>query len=268
MNDPEIPEDRIESGLNVLLGLLDQFNVKATFFVLGRVADHYPHIIKKIADKKHDIGTHGYNHELLYDQTPETFEKDLLRSLESIEKACGLKVTKYRAPSYSITMESKWALDILVKHGIKIDSSIMPSVNSRFGIRNMPARPYKITFDDDRYLLEVPPTIIRLPGKKLPISSGIAFRFFPLVLIRFAFRKYHQKNLIPMVIVHTWEFDVGQPVLEVGRKGKFIHYHGISNTFSNLSEIISSYHILTLQDADPLVVTKSIHYKSIGLNND
>jgi polysaccharide deacetylase family protein (PEP-CTERM system associated) len=260
----EIPEDRIDKGLLILLDLLNAYNVKATFFILGRVAENHPDIIKEIAGKGHDIGTHGYSHELIYNMTPAEFENDLVRSKELLERNSGLPVTKYRAPSYSITSKSLWALELLVKNGITTDSSIMPSVNKRFGIPNMPTEPYKITFGKGLSdLLEVPPTILSVAGKKIPISSGIAFRIFPLFLIRHAFKKYHRKNIDPMVIIHNWELDLEQPVLNAGLKGKIIHYQGLHKTASNLKNILSEYQISNFHNFDRNSVNKSLTFQSI-----
>jgi polysaccharide deacetylase family protein (PEP-CTERM system associated) len=264
-NNHEIPEDRIDKGLLVLLDILNDYNVKATFFILGRVAEKHPEAIKEIAGKGHDIGTHGYSHQLIYDMTPAEFENDLVRSKDILEKNSGLPVTKYRAPSYSITSRSLWALEILVKNGITTDSSIMPSVNKRFGIPDMPAEPYKITFGEGiSDLLEVPPTILSVAGKKIPISSGITFRIFPLFLIRYAFKKYHCKTIDPMVIIHNWEFDLEQPVLNAGLKGKIIHYYGLHKTASNLKSILSEYQISNFQNFDRTSVNKVLPFETIN----
>jgi polysaccharide deacetylase family protein (PEP-CTERM system associated) len=260
----EFPEDRIEKGLNALLDLLNAFKVKVTFFVLGRVAEKYPDTIKKIALQGHDIGTHGYSHKLIYDNTPAEFENDLVRSIKILESNTGFKVTKYRAPSYSITSRSLWALEILVKNGITIDSSIMPSVNKRFGISNMPTEPYKITFGTGiPELLEIPPTVITIAGKMIPISSGIAFRLFPLFLIRHAFKNYHGRKVDPMIIIHNWEMDTEQPVLKAGLKGKIIHYYGLHKTSSKLQNILSSYQVLSLKNFNKSSVLKVLPFESI-----
>jgi polysaccharide deacetylase family protein (PEP-CTERM system associated) len=116
--------DRIEESVNIILNILVKYNTKATFFVLGRVAEKYPDIIKLISNKGHDIGTHGHNHKLVYNHSKEEFETDLKKSISAISNITGKRVNKYRAPSYSINRRSLWALEVLVKNGIKIDSRI------------------------------------------------------------------------------------------------------------------------------------------------
>lgn len=218
--------DRINIGLNYFLELLKKYDQKATFFVLGRVAENHPYLIPKLVDEGHSIGTHGYNHELVYNQNQEEFELDLVMSLEIISKQAGTDVIAYRAPSYSITSNALWSLDILRSNGIIIDSSISPASNSRFGILGAPEQVYSIETSHG-FIKEFPPNVIKL-GKNVPITSGFGFRFFPLWVVNRCVKKFEKEDVNSMFIFHNWEMDEEQPFLKAGKGPELIHYYGIS----------------------------------------
>ncbi|MGK0137615.1 MAG: polysaccharide deacetylase family protein (PEP-CTERM system associated) [Algoriphagus sp.] len=238
--DKPLPnEDRIYDGLNDFLELLDRYEQKATFFVLGRVAVKFPELVPSLVEKGHQIGTHGYNHELVYNQSPEEFEHDLLDSLSVLSRQAGYNIVAYRAPSYSITRRSLWAIDILRKNGIVLDSSISPASNSRFGIPNAPEKPYCIETDYGP-LLEYPPNIIKL-GKNLPITSGFGFRLFPLWLINRSVKKFEANGTHSMFIFHNWEMDVHQPKIKAGKIPEIIHYYGVKGMQAKVGALLQKH---------------------------
>ena len=239
--------DRISVGVKRILLLLEKYSATATFFVLGRVALKYPEIILLISEKGHEIGTHGFAHKLIYQQTPIEFENDLVRSIKILEKILGRAINSYRAPSYSITKNSLWALEILAKNGIKYDSSIVPTSNSRFGIRNAPSYPYKILLSESNSeLIEFPPTVIKIMGKFLPVSSGFAFRLFPTWIIKNLFIKLIQSGSLPMIIMHNWEVDNDHPRVKAGLKGQLIHYHNINKAETKLEFFLQNFSLVPL----------------------
>lgn len=237
-------DDRIEVSVNILLRILEQFKIKATFFVLGRVAEKYPEIIRKISINGHEIGTHGFGHNPIYHQSEKEFEEDLIKSITILESITGKKVIFYRAPSYSITNQTLWALEILKKNGIRIDSSIVPTLNSRFGIKNSPQEPYIIELlHKNSQIIEFPPNVINIFNKCIPISSGFAFRMFPQVIIDRYFEKCNKFGNKPMIIIHNWEVDINHPRVNPGIKGSLIHYYNLKNVISKLLFFFSKYNI-------------------------
>lgn len=255
--NPLPEDDRIMSGLGAFLELLETYGQSATFFVLGRVAQKYPDIVPMLVDKGHAIGTHGYNHELVYKQSPEEFEKDLNESLEVLSRQSGSDVTAYRAPSYSITSKSLWSIDLLRKNGITTDSSISPAANNRFGIAGAPEQPYRIETEFGA-LQELPPNVLELLGKKLPVTSGIGFRLFPNWVVRQAIRSFERRGVHTMFIFHNWELDRNQPIIQAGWKPNFIHYHGIKGMKANVEALLQRYQFHPLPEMSANLTTYRI----------
>ena len=247
-NPKTVFEDRIDISIDIILDLLGKYQTKATFFVLGRVADKFPDIVRKIADEGHDIGSHGYDHVLIYDQTPEEFENDLQKSLKALEYITKNRIETYRAPSYSITRKSLWALEILEKNGIKIDSSIIPSQNSRFGIDTAPAEPFWIDFGGSKgHIFEIPPTTFKILGRRIPLCSGFFFRIIPYWLIDTVFQKKIKQAVPSMLILHNWEIDTHHPRINAGIKACLIHYFGLAKTEKKLIKLLEKYYHNPLQ---------------------
>lgn len=240
--------DRIDNSTDRLLEILNDFDAKGTFFILGRVAQKYPGVVRKIAENGHEIGTHGYAHKLVYNQTPVEFEKDLIKSIKILEEIVHQPIETYRAPSYSITKESLWALEILAKNGIKLDSSIMSARNNRFGIKNAPAYPYEIELPDNSKTISIfPPTTFNILGKSLPASSGFAFRLFPKIMIKEIFKKRLKKNIPPIIVLHNWEIDRNHPKVKVNLKGKLIHYYNINKIEKKLEFFLKRYEFVSFK---------------------
>ena len=184
------------------LDLLSKTGNKATFFVLGTVAEHYPDIVKEILNKGHEVATHGYSHKLVYDMRPEEFEDDLKISLEHLNRAgCG-RILGYRAPYWSITRRSLWALEILSKLSFKYDSSIFPIKRGLYGIPDAPTHPHKVS----EGLWEFPPATIRFLGINLPIAGGGYLRLMPYKLVSRAIRKSISKH-VRVFYFHPYELD-------------------------------------------------------------
>lgn len=237
--NPIPSDDRIEKQIDLLLNYLSSKNIYCHFFVLGRLAEKYPDTIRKISQSGHEIGTHGYNHILVYNQSETEFEHDLRKSIDIIEGIINKKVTSYRAPSYSITQDSLWALPILFKNGIKYDSSIVPTKNKRFGIKHALREPYTIVFEGGEKLMELPPNTIEFGSHSLPLSSGFAFRLFPSIIVIKLFKRFFETlNIQPQIILHNWEFDMDHPRLNVPLKKRIIHYFNLSRVISKLNRII------------------------------
>jgi polysaccharide deacetylase family protein (PEP-CTERM system associated) len=231
---------RVVANTHRILHLLAEYNVRATFFVLGWVADRYPDLVKEIATGGHEIATHGYWHELIYRQTPDEFAADLRQSLEAIGRAfAGCKPAGYRAPAFSITKQSLWALDVLRDHGITYDSSIFPlAAHDRYGIYNANRFANKM----DSGLWEFPVSTIRLGKQNWPVAGGGYFRLLPLWITRGAIRHLNGQERPAVIYLHPWEFDPEQPRIPgASLLSRFRHYVNLGKTESRLRALLKEF---------------------------
>lgn len=230
-------EDRIVNSTRTVLDILDSGNTKATFFVLGHVADLHPELVEEIHGRGHEVGTHGRNHEFIYKQTPEEFESDLTSSLDKLESITGQRPVSYRAPYFSITKDSLWALNILARQGIRFDSSIFPVVNYRYGIPGSPRLPYKT----DEGIIEVPVSTFPLGKTNVPCGGGIYFRFFTYAALKHIYRIMNNRGEQLTIYLHPWEFDPDQPVVPMKRSLKLRHYWALRKTGRRLAKMIHDF---------------------------
>ena len=206
-------ESRVVANTYRILDLLERHHVQATFFVLGWVAERHPRLVREIHRRGHKIGSHTYWHRLIYQQSPEQFREDLKRSKDVLEQATGERVIAFRAPSFSITGQSRWALEILAEQGFRIDSSIFPTYHYRYGIPDAEPGIHEIATSAGS-LWEFPPSVVRLAGLNIPVSGGCYFRLYPLRLTRRLLSIVNHKHRRPFVFyVHPWELDPEQPRL-------------------------------------------------------
>ncbi|MFX0134631.1 MAG: XrtA system polysaccharide deacetylase [Candidatus Hodarchaeota archaeon] len=231
-------ENRVERSTSRILALLAERDVKATFFVLGYVAEKCPNLVKKIHKDGHEVATHGYSHQLLYKQSPKEFSEHLRKSIYILEKLIGQKVLSHRASSFTIMENTLWALDILEEQGIMYDSSIFPVKNFFYGMHKAPRFPYKIK---GKKIFEFPPSTIRLLGKNVPFSGGFYLRFFPYQFIKRSIKKINKIGKPAMIYIHPWEIDVEQPRLNLSFKWKFIRYHSLAHTEKKLRTLIQEF---------------------------
>ena len=231
-------ESRVEQSTDRMLAILDEASVRGTFFVLGWVAERYPRLLRRIVAAGHEIGSHGYWHQLIYELQPEEYARDLQNSIDAIVSACGIRPTLYRAPSFSITSKSLWALDILVEHGFEVDSSIFPiRGHDRYGI---PSAQKKIHWFEASggQLREFPPTIASLFGMSIPVGGGY-FRLLPCAITLRAIASVQRRGHPAMFYVHPWEIDPGQPLVDgVGWKSRFRHRVGLRRAESKLRSML------------------------------
>jgi len=236
---------RVDANTRRILDVLDSFSIKATFFILGWVAERLPELTKEIHRRGHEIACHGYGHELIYTIGHERFRSDIRRSKILLEDQCGVRVNGYRAPSYSITKRSLWALDILVEEGFTYDSSIFPVMHDTYGIPDAQRFPH-ILKTEAGPLVEFPLTTLPLHfGSKevrLPIAGGGYLRLFPVELIKRGIQRINKREEQPAVLYfHPWEIDPDQPrIKEAGMKSRFRHYLNLSRTEAKLQQLFSS----------------------------
>lgn len=241
-------ESRVGTNTERILDLLDEYQIRATFFVLGWVADRQPSLVKAIQSAGHEIGTHGYRHQLIYRQTPEEFRDDLRRSLNVLEDIVGEPIRLFRAPSFSITKDSMWALDILAEEGIMIDSSIYPTHHDRYGIPGVPLSPHQISTSHGP-IWEFPPPVWKVMKYPLPVGGGGYFRLYPYQLSRFALRQINQSGRPFCAYIHPWEIDPDQPRVRVGLASRFRHYLNLHRTESRIKQLLSDFPFGTISDS-------------------
>jgi len=230
-------EDRVIDATRTILKILAAGKTRATFFVLGDVARKHPQLVKEIHEAGHEVGSHGPDHQFVYNKTPEQFETEMAADLELLEAITGQKVQSYRAPYFSITKESLWALPILKKLGIKYDSSIFPISNYRYGIPTAPRKPW-IT---DEGLVEVPVATYPLGPKNFPCGGGFYFRFFTYRVLRHFYYSLNNHGEQFCFYLHPWEVDPDHPLLDCARGMKMRHYWALHKTTARLTKMIHDF---------------------------
>lgn len=256
---PNYPS-RVVASTHVILDLLDRYDIKATFFVLGYVAEHHPQLVADIVAAGHEVGSHSYWHRLVYELTPEEFRSDLQRSCAVLEQICGKRIDAYRAPSFSITTQSLWALEILREEGFEVDSSIFPVRHHRYGIPDAPSAPYRLDLPAGQ-MWEFPITVSRLGNRwNLPIAGGGYFRLFPLSLTKKLLRRVNVSLSQPFVFyTHPWEFDPEQPRLQAGSPvQRFRHYVNLSTTARKFENLLKTFRFGRLDEVLTQHTTKSL----------
>ena len=244
----ETMPSRVVSNTRRLLEMFDESRVKATFFVLGWVAERQPSLVKQIAEAGHELASHGYGHRLVYDQSQDAFREDIRRSKGLIEELSGQPVDGYRAPSYSITKKSLWALDVLAEEGYTYDASIFPIRHDRYGIPDAPRHPYTVG-KNGHALLEAPPSTVRVAGTNLPIAGGGYFRLLPYWWTRWGISQLNTKEKRPAIFyLHPWEIDPAQPRLEAGALSRFRHYRNLDKTAPRLKQLLADFKFGTLAE--------------------
>ena len=234
-------ESRIEKNTYRILELLDEYNVKATFFVLGWVAERYPQLIKDISSSGHEIASHGYNHRLIYDQTADEFRKDIRKTKKILEDITGEPVFGYRATSFSVIKKTFWALDILKQEGFKYDSSIFPIIHDRYGIPEAERFPHTIKRNNGA-IMEFPPSTLRILGKNIPIGGGGYLRLLPIQFTEWGMRSINKKETQSAIVYfHPWEIDPEQPVQNVGWKTRIRHYTNLHKTENRLKMLLTDF---------------------------
>lgn len=248
---PHLPS-LVEMQTMLVLDMLAQHGVSATFFVLGWVAEHHPQIVRAIRQAGHEVGCHSYLHSLVYDLTPSQFREDTRRALRAIEDACGITPRIYRAPSYSITNRSLWALEILVELGFTHDSSIYPIQHDRYGIPGF-VRGSQIWTTPSGTILEVPIATAALSrGRIIPVGGGGYLRLFPYSYTAAGLRRLNRAEGAPAcVYFHPWELDPDLPRLSAGRFSRLRTYRGLKGMRFKLDQLLTDFRFAPLADVFP-----------------
>jgi len=246
-NEWEEYESRVEKNTNNILDIFDDNNTKSTFFVLGWVAERYPHIVREIYKRGHEVACHGYSHQLIYNQSRSEFKEETLRAKQILEEITGSAVIGYRAASYSITKNSLWALEILAESGFKYDSSIFPIVHDRYGIPTAPREPHIIKMKNELSIIEFPLSTYKILGMRLPVSGGGYFRLYPYQFTRHALKTINRQNNLFVFYLHPWEIDPQQPKIRASRLSRFRHYKNLEKCESRLRQLLKDFKFTTMK---------------------
>jgi polysaccharide deacetylase family protein (PEP-CTERM system associated) len=245
---PELPS-RVADSTRRVLELLNRFGARATFFVLGWIAERQPQIVREILSAGHELGCHSYLHRRVLRLSREEFREDTRRAVAAIENAAGKKVRGYRAPTFSIVPKSLWALEILADEGFTYDSSVFPIRHDLYGMPQVPRFPFRWHWANEMFLYEIPLPTVRVLGCNLPVAGGGFLRILPMAYTRWALRRIRQGERQPAhTYFHPWEIDPGQPRLTGTRKSQFRHYYNLKGMEARLCELLSHAQFVPLGD--------------------
>ena len=242
---------RVVDNTHRLLRLLDRHQVQGTFFVLGWVARRHPELVRSIGVAGHELASHGFWHRLVYNQTPDEFRRDLRDSREAIAAAAGAVVTMYRAPSFSITARSLWALDVLIEEGFTVDASVFPIRHDRYGLPHAARALHRLPTPTGESIWEFPASTARLIGMNLPVAGGGYFRLYPWNITRRLLGRINTTEQQPfMFYTHPWEIDPDQPrIAGPGLRSRFRHYVNLASTAGKLERLLERFQFTTLGNA-------------------
>lgn len=236
---PEM-ESRVCRSVDTILDVLDEKGSKGTFFVLGLVAQAHPDLVRRIAGRGHEVASHGWGHRRVTTVTRDEFRSSVRRSRQALEDLCGKPVVGYRAPSFSITRDREWALDVLIEEGYRYDSSLFPVRRPGYGHPDAPLGPTWLERAAGR-ILEVPPMVLRVAGVRIPAAGGAYFRLLPYGLVRAALRQKAKMGEPGTFYIHPWELDPDQPRIPVPVHTKLRHYGGLGRTEGRLRRLLQEF---------------------------
>ncbi len=232
---------RVGDNIDRTLDLFARHDVRATFFILGWVAERFPGHVRRIAAAGHEIASHGFFHHRVTELSAEEFRRDLADTRALLEDLGGQRVRGYRAPSYSIGASNRWALEVLEEEGYDYSSSIYPIQHDHYGMPEAPRHGFRPT--GDGRLLEVPITTVEWGGRRFPCGGGGYFRLYPYRFSRWALRRVNEREGVPATFYfHPWEIDPGQPrVRDAALRTRFRHYLNLERMEARLDRLLGDF---------------------------
>jgi polysaccharide deacetylase family protein (PEP-CTERM system associated) len=241
-------ESRVAGNVHKLLAIFEKFDARATFFVLGWVAERYPHLVREIAQHGHEIACHGLSHRLVYDQPREEFYEETRRAKQLLEDLTGSAILGYRAASYSIVRQSLWALDVLVDLGFSYDSSIFPVRHDRYGIPDAARSPHRLSTPGGKVIVEWPLSTVKVLGLKIPVSGGGYFRILPFWVTRWGLKSINRHEGPFIFYLHPWEIDPEQPRVSASWLSRYRHYTNLDKSEHRLQVLLREFRFSTARD--------------------
>lgn len=239
-------ERRISLGVEAILGLLERHETRGTFFTLGWIAEHHPEVVRRIAEAGHELASHGYSHQKVYDLGPGEFRSEVRRTKQLLEDIGGRPVRAHRSPFFSITPSSLWALEILKDEGYEYDCSISPVKTWRYGIAGSPSYAYRIS---ELGLVEFPVSTITVLSKKLGLG-GAYFRILPSVVTERGLDRSLSEHRQAIFYAHPWEYDPAHPRIGgLDPRARLTHYFNLGSTYPKTERLLARYRFKTLDQA-------------------
>lgn len=240
-------ESRVEPAIDRLLTLMAERRARGTFFVVGWLAERHPEMIRRIAAAGHELASHTYDHVRITHQTPEAFRESIRRTKAILEDLGGQRVQGFRAPSYSIVRGTEWALDLLLEEGHSYDSSLFPVRRAGYGYAGGQPDPYWIDRPAGR-IAEIPPATLDVAGRRLPAAGGAYFRILPPQLVHAALRSAGTRGAPGTFYIHPWEWDPGQPRLDVPWLTRLRHYGGLAGVWRRIEDLMDAFEFTAIRD--------------------
>jgi polysaccharide deacetylase family protein (PEP-CTERM system associated) len=239
---------RVVANTQRLLDLFDQYEAKATFFFVGWVAARFPYLVREVQARGHELACHSYWHRTVYSLSAQEFREDTRRAKRVIEDASGAVVNGYRAPSWSITRDCLWALDILAEEGFTYDSSIYPIHHDLYGVPGAKRFPYTHECSNGLKLPEFPPATLRFLGTNFPVAGGGYLRIFPSAYNERAFKTFEALGERVVVYLHPWEIDPEQPRIRGPLKSRLRHYTNLQRMERRVKTILRRHNFAPFRD--------------------
>ena len=228
-------EDRTNHSVNILLELFQRYNARATFFILGHVAEKFPELIPKIEESGHRIGAHGYNHTSVFLKTAADFDKDVEKITNLLNRLTSQPILSFRAPNWSIGLNNFWAIEILKKYGYQYDSSLKCAINIKNKLQK-----------GKKHLIEIPRSGKMLGSFQIPFG-GAFLKLYPLNIMLHLMKKMNQRGMPFMIYVHPWEVDATIPFIKTSWIDKIIQYKGISKNLEKIKEVLASFEFVSIE---------------------
>lgn len=244
----------IHEGMKNCLALLKHYNAKATFFYVGWLAERYPEIVKWAHDEGHEIATHTYTHKYIHTMEEPEFAESLQKSLDALKSAVpNAHITGHRAPAFSLDRTKSWQFSVLNQYGIKYDSSITPHSTYLYGDHNAPLYPYYW-----QNILEIPPSVIEVVRKRMPVGGGGTLRILPDGYLRWARKRFAREGYPVVIYMHPWEFVPNHPPLRLPLKLRLIHYTGLRSVERKLHRLFQDYPSITMREYANFLMRSSL----------
>jgi len=257
----DLPE-RVEKNTREILSLFDDYHVRATFFVLGWVAEKYPQIIKEISIAGHEIGCHSYYHRRVDTLDRDEFKRDTEMAVNAILKATGITPVGYRAPSWSINSSIRWAFEVLAELGFEYDSSLFPIAHDLYGEPDAPTGTFRMQLDSGMTLYEVPASTIKIFGKNFPVGGGGYLRHGPLWFTSWMIKRLNAENCPAVLYIHPWEIDREHPKLDgLNALQKYRQYGSISTLMLKLEKLFRKFDFYSARDYLGTIKRKKIGFE-------
>jgi polysaccharide deacetylase family protein (PEP-CTERM system associated) len=255
-------KSRVVINTEKLLELFEIHNVRATFFVVGWVADRFPHLIKRIALMGHEIACHSYRHIMANKVEKDIFRSDTEMAIQAIRRACDMSPVGYRAPSWSLNSQTPWAFEILANLGFIYDSSIFPVKHDIYGDPMAPRDPFKMKLENGRYLYEIPASTINVFGKNLPVCGGGYLRHSPLWYTSSVIRSMNKDGRSAVIYVHPWELDNNLPRIKgLTLFQKYRQYGSIPTLLRKLDKLLAEFDFCPAQKYIQVLSRKPIGFE-------